>query len=336
MADIELSEQLNQAIDAMLAGARQTSSAEPPLAGFVRIAGMLRDLPDDRFKTRLGFELLSASRQSEFQRRPPMTAPTPVESTTAELPAIHTVTPFICVPDGAKLIDFMKHTFGAEETNRQPHGPDGFVAGVRIGDSEVLIMSGESLRGQESPVALHVYVKDCDATYQRALDAGAVTIGAGGSGEPADRPYGERAAFVSDSFGNYWFIATRLGSNYLGAGMRHVTPSLLPSNAAPVIDFLKRAFDARVEGLHEQAGRMAHAFIRIGESMVEMAEAEESLRPFSFYLHTDDVDALYQRALSAGAVSILPPADQLYGERLAIVQDPGGNRWFAAKPIVRG
>ena len=259
----------------------------------------------------------------------------PIKSSAVEFAAIHSVAPFICVPEGDKLIEFMKHTFGAEETNRQPHGPGGFVAGVRIGDSDLLIMGGESLRGQECPAALHVYVKDCDATYLRALDAGAVTIGAAGAGEPADRPYGERAAFVSDPFGNYWFIATRLGADYVGAGLGHVTPSLLPLNAPPLIDFLKRAFGATVEGLHEQAGRMVHAFVRIGEVMMEMAEREEEpSRPFAFYLHTDDVDALYHRALSAGAVSILPPADQPYGDRLAILADPAGNRWFAAKRIV--
>jgi PhnB protein len=249
-----------------------------------------------------------------------------------EFAAIYGITPFICVPEGAGLIEFMKHIFGAEETNRHPHGPDGFVAGVRIGDSDLLVMGGESLRGQECPAALHVYVEDCDATYQRALDAGAKPLGSARVGEPADRPYGERAAFVSDPFGNSWFISTRLRGNYIDAGLEHVTSCLLPSNAPPLIDFLKRAFGARVENLHEENGRMVHAFIRLGGAMVEMSEAEEErLRPSGFYMHTDDVDALYQRALAAGAVSILPPADQLYGDRLAIIQDPAGNRWFAAK-----
>ena len=119
---------------------------------------------------------------------------------------------------------------------------------MRIGDSDLFVMGGESLRGQERPAALHVYVKDCDAIYQRALDAGAVTLGSPGVGEPADRPYGERAAFVQDPFGNYWFIATRHGSNYVGEGLGHVTPCLLPSKAAPLNDFLKRAFGAKVEG----------------------------------------------------------------------------------------
>jgi PhnB protein len=324
MPDRALMEQLDQAIDAMFSGSRPLRSDNPTVSALMGIAGRLRDLPHEGFKTRLNQDLLT-----EFRRRPPMSV-----STHAEFAAIRSIIPFICVSEGPKLIDFIKHTFGAIETSRQPHGSHGFVASLRIGDSDLLIMGDPSLREQELPAALHVYVKDCDATYRRALEGGAVTIGSPGVGEPADRPYGERAAFVSDRFGNTWFIATRLGSSYVGVGLSHVTPCLLPSNARPVIDFLKRAFGAKVEGLHEEAGRMVHAFVRIGEAMVEMAEAgEEGDRPFGFYMHTDDVDALYHRALSAGAASILPPADQLYGDRLAILEDPAGNRWFAAKRI---
>jgi PhnB protein len=343
MPDRFLSEQLDRAIDGILA-AKQRDSADPVLSALVKIAGMLQDLPDDRFKTRLSHELRAAqspgrkaSNKGEFQRRTPLTTSTGIESTAAEFAAIHTITPFICVPEGTKFIEFMKHTFDAEETSRHPHGPDGFIAGVRIGDSDLLVMAGESLRGQECPAALHVYVKDCDATYQRALDAGAFTIGPSGVGEPADRPYGERAAFVSDPFGNYWFIATRLGPDYIGVGLGRVTPSLLTSNAQPLIDFMQRAFGAEVKGIYGETGRLVHAFVRIGAATMEMADAqEEGLRPFGFYMHTEDVDALYHRAVAAGAISILPPADQLYGDRLAILQDPGGNRWFAAKRIVSG
>jgi PhnB protein len=329
MPERPLSEQLDQAIDGLLAGTIQPGSPDSTLSALMKITGRLQDMPDDGFKMRLSREL-----QKEFHRRTSMTASTRIESTAGEFAAIHTVTPFICVPDGDKFIEFMKHTFGAEETNRHPHHPGGFVANVRIGDSDLLVMGGESLRGQESPAALHVYVKDCDATYQRALEAGAVTIGSASVNEPADRPYGERAAFVSDPFGNYWFIATRFGDSYAGEGLRHVTPSLLPSNAPPLIEFLKRAFGARVEGLHQESGRMVHAFVRIGGAMVEMAEAnEEGLRPSGFYMHTDDVDAVYHRAIAAGATSLLPPADQPFGDRLAIVMDPAGNRWFAAKRL---
>src|SRR5436190_944325 len=102
MPDRALIEQLDQAIDGMLAGARQAGSADPTLSALMEIAGTLRDLPDDRFKTRLGREL-----QAESQRRTPMTRSTPIETTesaAAEFAAIHTITPFICVPDGARLI----------------------------------------------------------------------------------------------------------------------------------------------------------------------------------------------------------------------------------------
>lgn len=335
MDDHALSELLDVAIELMLAGRGPAPPAAATLSGLMEITAKLRDLPDDRFKTRLNLEL-----QIEFQRRLTMTSSTRIESgkrAAAGIPAIETIMPFICVAEGAELIEFMKYTFGAEETNRHPHGPDGFVAAVRIGDSDLLVMGGASLRGQESPAALHVYVKDCDDTYRRALAAGAVTIGSSGVGEPADRPYGERAAFVSDPFGNTWFIATRLGPGDAATTLKHVTPCLIPSSALPLIDFLTRAFGAEVQGLHQEAGRLAHAFVRIGSAMLEMAEAAgPATHPFGFYMHTDDVDAVYHRALDAGANSILPPADQPFGDRLAIVQDPAGNRWFAAQRIVPG
>jgi PhnB protein len=77
-----------------------------------------------------------------------------------------------------------------------------------------------------------------------------------------------------------------------------------------------------------------HAFVRIGEVLLEMADAvEEGLRPFGFYLYTDDVDAVYHRAVAAGAVSIAPPADQPFGDRIAVIQDTFGNQWIAAKNL---
>src|SRR5262245_38881463 len=119
MSELALIEQLDQAIDKMFAGAKPTASTDPTLSGLMGIAGELIDLPDDGFKTRLGLELQSISRKAGV---------------------IHTITSFITVPEGAKLIEFMKHTFGAEETSRHAHhGPDGFVAAVRIGNSELLI-----------------------------------------------------------------------------------------------------------------------------------------------------------------------------------------------------
>ena len=192
MPDFTLIEQLDQAIDLMLSGAAP-APADPALAPLMEIAGVLRDFPHEDFKARL---------RKELERNPPMTVSSMTATATAAPFAIDAVTPFITAAEGDRLIEFMKRTFDAEETARTAHGSGGgFVATVRIADSDLLIMGGESMRGQEGLHALHVFVKDCDAVYRRALEAGAMTTPPG-VGEPADRPYGERSAFVTDPIGN--------------------------------------------------------------------------------------------------------------------------------------
>ena len=320
-------EQLDQVIDVMLRGAAPPRPEDQTLAGLMDVAGTLRIFPDERFRARLGVEL---------QRRAPMTA-----STTASSAVIHAIMPHINVPEGDKFIDFLKHVFGAEETGRHSHGPGhGFVATVKIGDSDLLIFGGEAMRGQELTTALHVYVNDCDATYRRALDAGAVTISPG-FGEPADRPYGERAAFVTDPFGNGWNIAARFdpsAKDPMFDDRKQVTIALYQPNASVLLDFLKLAFGAEEVGRrHEEGGRLDHAFVRIGEVLIEMGDVAESepRRAYGFYMYTDDVDAVYHRAVAAGAVSLLPPADQPFGDRMAVLRDPFGNNWIPAKTLRR-
>jgi uncharacterized glyoxalase superfamily protein PhnB len=84
--------------------------------------------------------------------------------------------------------------------------PDGTImhAEVRIGDSPV--MMGEA-RGEHKPMpgSIYLYVDDTDATYRRALQAGATSLM-----EPADQFYGDRSASVVDPVGNHWFIATHI------------------------------------------------------------------------------------------------------------------------------
>src|SRR5881396_2170390 len=178
MPERALDELLNQAIDAVLAGAASEPSG-PELDSLVRIASALREMPAKNFQSRL---------KAELQRRTVMSpaAAAPVRE------GFRTITPYITVPEGAKLIEFLQRTFEAEELLRSP-SPTGFHAEVRIGDSILMIRSGESVRGRERIGAFHVYVPDCDAAYQRAMEAGATSMG-----EPGDRPYGERSGFVKD------------------------------------------------------------------------------------------------------------------------------------------
>src|SRR5205823_13867549 len=84
---------------------------------------------------------------------------------------------------------------------------------ARIGDSMLMIgggIPGREFRWTPNTHALHIYVKDADAVYQKALDAGAESID-----EVRDQEYGERSGGVKDPAGNYWYIATHKGETYV-------------------------------------------------------------------------------------------------------------------------
>ena len=115
----------------------------------------------------------------------------------------HTVTPVLMVNNAAKLIDFLKQAFGARERERYAD-PDGKIlhAEVTLGDS-IVQLSDATGEWKPVQVPLLLYVTDTDATYRRALKAGATSLR-----EPMDAFYGDRTAGVKDSFGNSWWIAT--------------------------------------------------------------------------------------------------------------------------------
>jgi PhnB protein len=117
----------------------------------------------------------------------------------------HSVTPYLVVEGAEKLLTFVKLAFGAEETVRMP-GPGGSIghAEVRIGDSTVMLADATE-RSPALAAMLHLYVDDCDATYGRALDAGATSVR-----ELKDEFYGDRMGGVRDAFGNQWYLATHV------------------------------------------------------------------------------------------------------------------------------
>ena len=259
----------------------------------------------------------------------------PVATPTNVREGFRTVTPYITVPEGAEVIEFLKQTFHAEETFRASAPEGGFHAEVRIEDSMLMIGGGEMLRGRSRPNAFHLYLADCDAAYERALEAGAKSLG-----EPGDRPYGERSAYVEDVAGNHWYIATRFAGTEAPAGMGTVTPFLHARSAPELVGFLERAFGAVELDRHVEGGRVMHTAVRIGDAILEMGEVEDQERPIHFpatyYLNVDDADAWYRRAIAAGAKSLQEPADQPYGVRMGGVEDPLGNQWFPATPLRAG
>jgi uncharacterized glyoxalase superfamily protein PhnB len=120
-------------------------------------------------------------------------------------------------------------------------------------------------------------------------------------------------------------------------GYNSVTPYLIVEGAAGLIDFAKTALDAeetfRMPG---PGGQLMHAEIKIGDSMVMLADsmgADNPPMPAMIHLYVPDVDSYYKRALAAGATSLREPADQFYGDRSAGVADPFGNRWWLATHV---
>ena len=115
------------------------------------------------------------------------------------------VTPYLVVEGAADCLSFIRDVFGGEERMRMDTG-DGRVGHAEIAIGDSLLMVADA--GGEHPVQtamLHVYVEDCDATFQRALDAGATALR-----DPADQFYGDRSAQLRDRFGNEWSLATHV------------------------------------------------------------------------------------------------------------------------------
>lgn len=125
----------------------------------------------------------------------------------------HTVTPYLCVKDAVRAIEFYKKAFGATEVMRLVDPTNGKIghAQIQIGASMVMladefpemgILSPQSLGG--SPVSISLFVEDVDALASQAIAAGAKVLG-----PVADQFWGERSGKFEDPFGHIWLIQTR-------------------------------------------------------------------------------------------------------------------------------
>ena len=329
MADQPLSDRLDGVIDALVArGDASAALRDVELAPLARVAADVRHYPNRDFTARL---------RAQLERRTTMTTAigNPAEAglyndNRAE-PGIRlregftTVTPYIWVPDRG-LADFLIRVFDAVETNVMDNPGHGIHRELRIGNSMVMLgETGDQKSALSRPVALHVFVDDADGRFARALAAGGTSMG-----DPEDRPYGERSGFIRDPYGNNWFIATPLGPESLGHALRAVTPYLLARDVDGYIAFLTSAFGAVQEARHEASpGYIPYARARIGDAAVEFGTADPM--PGAYFLYVADPDAVYERAIAAGAMSLAAPADRPSG-RIAFVEDPVGNHWYIARP----
>jgi PhnB protein len=125
----------------------------------------------------------------------------------------HAATPYLIVDGAAKALEFYKRAFDATERMRMP-GPGGKIghAEVSIGDSVIMLADEHpeiGARGPHAyggtPVSLHLYVPDVDATVKKAVAAGGKLV------DPvADKFYGDRMGTIEDPFGHRWHVSTHL------------------------------------------------------------------------------------------------------------------------------
>ncbi|WP_321917767.1 MULTISPECIES: VOC family protein [unclassified Paraburkholderia] len=130
------------------------------------------------------------------------------------------------------------------------------------------------------------------------------------------------------------------------AGVPWLTPYLTVRDARASMDFYRAALGFAVRDSVEDDGAIMHVEMTYHDQLIVMFAPEgafgstartpksaQTVAPQSFYLYVDDVDAVYARALEAGAKSLSEPQDQFWGDRFAQVEDLDGYRWALARHL---
>jgi len=353
MANNTQSEQFDKIVSALLARpdapvsrAEAARRADRSLAPVFEIVRDLRELPRPNFKARL---------KADLERRISMAS-----SAKAVPESRVTATPYLSVRGASAAISFYEKALGATEVSRidQPDGRIGHaelnIGGARIylADEfpEIGFKSPESLGG--SPIHINLDVPDVDESARRMVAAGATVV------RPVkDQFYGDRSGQFLDPFGYTWTLSTRKEDlspeemqrradtenaaapppKFIREGFRTVTPYLIIPHAADWVDFVKQAFGAEEHFRAKRPGAedvIMHAEVKIGDSMIELAEANPQFpaTPCTLLLRVTDPDAVYARAIEGGATAFDPVADHDYGSRGGTVQDTSGNRWHIFTP----
>ncbi len=116
-------------------------------------------------------------------------------------------------------------------------------------------------------------------------------------------------------------------------GYHTVTPGLIVDNASEVISFVEKVFGANVlSRIESPDGKIGHSEVKIGDSIIFIADSMGGApsAPGYLYIYIEDVDAVYKKAIQAGATSVEEPVDKFYGDRNAAVKDKAGNHWGIA------
>jgi uncharacterized glyoxalase superfamily protein PhnB len=119
-------------------------------------------------------------------------------------------------------------------------------------------------------------------------------------------------------------------------GYHTVCPYLIVDDASAQLEFVQRAFGARVVEVHKDpAGHIMHGDVIIGDSHVMLSQAtpEWKAMPAMIHLYVPDCDVLYHSAMAAGATSVREPRTEFYGDRSGGVRDVNGNQWWVSTHV---
>ena len=364
MAKRNLSEQLDRTITKLLArpakkplGADGNVPAE--MRALAQVAASLRGLPREDFRARL---------KNDLQRRNTMASkPVPAAQELQTATAYLIVKDAAAAIDFYKKVFGAREIMRLD----RPDGGIGHaeirIGNTSIALSDEFPQLGgfspQTIGGNSTKII--VYVADADAVARAAIAAGAKEV------QPvADQFWGDRSGQVADPFGYTWIVSThkedltpdemqkryddyrRRGLlpgtkpespagesssavNPIPEGFHSLTQYLAVTGAANLIEFFKVAFGAQEKFRVNRPGAetIMHAQLQIGDSVLELADAtdEFSARRTGSILHVEDVDAVYARALQAGATVLHPPVEQSYGDYEASVADPSGNFWYITR-----
>ncbi|MDQ6706617.1 MAG: VOC family protein [Acidobacteriota bacterium] len=121
--------------------------------------------------------------------------------------------------------------------------------------------------------------------------------------------------------------------HYIPEGQANIVPYIVVSGISKLIDFMKAVFDAEeTERVARADGTIMHAQVKIGGTLLMMGEPQGGFGPMpaQLYIYVPNTDETFQRAIKAGATSLMEPADMFYGDRNAGIKDPCGNHWWIA------
>jgi PhnB protein len=126
------------------------------------------------------------------------------------------------------------------------------------------------------------------------------------------------------------------------AGHHTLTPHLIVNGVAKAIEFYKEAFNAeellRLPGPDGKS--IMHAALQVGDSRFFLVDESPAMcvkgplslggTPVTIHIYVEDVDAAFKQATTAGAQTVMPPADMFWGDRYAVITDPFGHKWSLA------